>query len=174
MFWSVQRRLHLRYKDVISVCVLNNPNHRNVNTFLTDSNIFVKRSNKPAERCILLQRAWIKITGLQLQQESKLHVSDVPTFWKAKETPVILHRKAAAAEISELIWDRSMCWTHVLQPHWEKWLPALDRRITGGMCWTSDSRRRWMVVNFLLGKGALICCLVARVCRSQLLTLSLR
>lgn len=52
-----QRRLHLRYKDVISVCVLNNPNHRNVNTFLTDSNIFVKRSNKPAERCILLQRA---------------------------------------------------------------------------------------------------------------------
>lgn len=31
-----------------------------------------------------------------------------------------------------------------------------------------------MVVKFLLRKWALICCLVARVCRSQLLTLSLQ
>lgn len=40
-----------------------------------------------------------------------------------------------------------------------------------GMHWDSVW---WVKVNFLLGEWALICCLVAGVCHSQLLTLSLQ
>lgn len=43
-----------------------------------------------------------------------------------------------------------------------------------GMHWDSDLTVWWVKVNFLLGERALICCLVAGVCHSLLLTVSLQ